>query len=110
MTPQGNLLENPSGGKQIDLRWVAGFNTWNTTSNFYIYSVKASNKKTGGSETATTLWTEATGATGTNKQLTQFQYFGLLGRPHEKVIVRMVVTATMSAPSLQVYGVEKSVN
>ena len=110
MTPQGNLIENPSAGKLIDLRWVAGYNTWNTTSNFYIYNVKSSNKKTGGSEVATTLWQEATGATGTNKQLTQFQYFGLLGRPHEKLIVRMVVTATMSAPALQAYGVERSVN
>lgn len=109
MTPQGKLIENPSAGKLIDLRWVAGYNTWNTTSNFYIYSVKSSNKAKG-SETVTTLWTEATGATGTNKQLTQFQYFGLLGRPHEKVVVRMVVTATMSAPALQAYGVEKAVN
>jgi hypothetical protein len=110
VTPQGKLIENPSGGKLIDLRWVAGYNTWNTTSNFYIYSVKVANRKGGGTETATTLWQEATGATGTNKQLTQFQYFGLLGRPHEKVIVRMVVTATMSAPVLQAYGVERSVN
>jgi hypothetical protein len=105
---RNKLLENPFGGKMIDLRWVAGYNTWNTTSNFYIYSVKPSNKASG-SEVVTTLWQEATGATGTNKQLTQFQYFGLLGRPHEKVIVRMVVTATMSAAFLQAYGVEKPV-
>ena len=110
VTPAGKIIENPTAGAQTDLRWVAGYNTWNTTSNFFIYSVKSANRKGGGTETVTTLWQEATGATGTNKQLTQFQYFGLLGRPHEKVIVRMVVTSTMSAPFLQAYGVNRSVN
>lgn len=30
MTPSGKLLENPFGGKQIDLRWVEGYATYST--------------------------------------------------------------------------------
>jgi len=111
MTPQGKILENPFAGKMIDLRWLAGYSTYDTASNFYIYSVKNSYRGNGTlAETVTTLWQEATGASTANKQLTQFQYFGLLGRPHERLVVRIVSTTNTSTFFLQAYGREMSVN
>lgn len=109
VTPAGKLLENPFGGKYTTLHWLEGYSTWNTTSNFQIYSVYPS-QKASGSEVATLLHQEAAGATGTNKQLTQFQYLGFPGRAHEKMIVRIVDTATGSAFVMSAFGVEKSVN
>lgn len=109
MTPAGKLLENPFGGKQIDVRWVEGYATWATTGTFNIYSVKVSNKASG-SENVMTLHSEATGASATNKQLTQFQYYGLLGRPNDKVIVRITTTGASSAFNLHAYGFERPVS
>jgi len=100
----GKPLENPFAGQQIDVRWVEGYSTFATTGTFNIYSVKPSNRKTGGAETVTTLWTESTGASTVNKQLTQFQYFGLLGRVNEKVIVRITDTGASSTFVLHAYG------
>lgn len=105
MTPQGQLLENPFAGTQTDIRWVEGYATYATTGNFNIYSVLPRQKAVG-SETVTTLWTEATGASGTNKQLTQFQYLGLKGKPNEKVIVRITTTGASSAFILHAYGLQ----
>jgi len=102
----GRPLENPFAGKQIDVRWVEGSSTFATTGTFNIYSVKPSNKKPGSAETVTTLWSEATGASAANKQLTQFQYFGVLGRINEKVIVRITDTGASSTFVLHAYGQE----
>lgn len=109
MNPNGSLRENPYGGTQTDVRWVEGYSTFATTGTFNIYSVKVS-QKAAGSENVMTLHSEVTGATGTNKQLTQFQYYGLLGRPHDKVIVRITDTGASSAFNLHAYGFQRSVN
>jgi hypothetical protein len=90
VTPAGKLIQNPYFGQQTMVNWVEGYSTYGGgTSGLRIYSVKATNKATG-SETATTLWSEAMGASATNKQFTQFQYTPVYGRPNEKVIVRVV--------------------
>lgn len=107
MSPQGKLKENPSGGTQTEVRWIEGFATYATTGTFNIYSVKESNKAGTGASTITTLYTEATGASGTNEQLTQFQNSPLLGKPHEKVIVRITTTGASSAFNLHAYGFRK---
>jgi hypothetical protein len=109
MDPSGKLKENPFGGLQTDVRWVEGYSTFATTGTFNIYSVKPRNVAGTGSETATTLWSEVTGASGTNKQLTQFQTVGLRGRPHEKVIVRITDTGASSAFFLHAYGLQGGV-
>lgn len=100
----GKPLENPFAGQQTAVRWVEGYSTYATTGTFNIYSVKPKNRKTGGSETVTTLWSEGTGLSTANKQLTQFQYFPLLGRVNEKVIVRITDTGASSTFVLHAYG------
>lgn len=109
MSPQGLLKENPSGGTQTEARWIEGYATYATTGTFNIYSVKESNKAGTGASVITTLHTEATGASGTNAQLTQFQNYPLLGKPHEKVIVRITTTGASSAFNLHAYGFRKGV-
>jgi hypothetical protein len=104
LTPAGKLLENPSGGTQTEVKWVEGYSTYATTGTFNIYSVKPSNKTGTGAETVTTIWSEVTGASGTNKQLTQFENVGLKGRANEKVIVRITDTGASSAFFLHAYG------
>jgi hypothetical protein len=102
--PGYKLLENPSFGQQTEVRWVEGYSTFATTGTFNIYSVKSKNQSGTGAETVTTIWSEATGATGTNKQLTQLQNVALRGRPNEKVIVRITDTGASSAFNLHAYG------
>lgn len=109
MSPQGLLKENPNGGTQTDVRWIEGYSTFATTGTFNIYSVKESNKAGTGASVISTLHSEATGATGTNKQLTQFQNYPLIGKPHEKVIVRITNTGASSAYNLHAYGFRKAV-
>ena len=109
MSPQGLLKENPNGGTQTEARWIEGYATYATTGTFNIYSVKESNKAGTGASVITTLHTEATGASGTNAQLTQFQNYPLLGKPHEKVIVRITTTGASSAFNLHAYGFRKGV-
>ncbi len=107
LTPAGKLLENPFGGTVTDVRWVEGYSTYATTGTFNIYSVKVSNKASG-AENVLTLHSESTGATGTNKQLTQFQYYGLRGRPNDKVVIRITDTGASSAFNLHAYGFRES--
>lgn len=109
MSPQGLLKENPSGGTQTSVNWIEGYSTYATTGTFNVYSVKESNKAGTGASVISTLWSEVTGATGTNKQLTQFQYFPLLGKPHEKVIVRITDTGASSAFFLHASGARRAV-
>lgn len=109
MSPQGLLKENPNGGTQTEARWIEGYATYATTGTFNIYSVKESNKAGTGASVITTLHTEATGASGTNAQLTQFQNYPLLGKPHEKVIVRITTTGASSAFNLHAYGFRTAV-
>lgn len=108
MDPSGKLKENPYGGQQTEVRWIEGYSTFATTGTFNVYSVKPRNKASG-SESVSTIYSEVTGITGTLKQLTQFQYFGLLGRPHEKVIVRITDTGASSAFFLRAYGYTQDV-
>lgn len=98
-SPAGKLYENPYNAQQTLLSWVEGYNTYASgTSRLYVYSVKASNKAlVAGSESSTTLWNEAMGATATNKQFTQFQYTPVYGRPNEKVLVRVTNSAAQSS-------------
>ena len=109
MSPNGSLLSNPYAGQQTEVRWVAGFSTFATTGNFQIFSVRAFNKAGVSSEVVKTMWQEVTAATGTNKQLTQFQYFGLLGGPSEKILCRILNTGASSAYFMQAYGVQKPI-
>jgi len=96
VTPAGKLIENPLGGTQTKVRWVEGYSTYGSgTSLLKIYSVKMDQKAAGG-EVVTTLWSETMGATTANKQFTQFQYIPVLGRPNEKVIVRIVNSAAQA--------------
>ena len=107
MSPQGKLLENPSGGTQTFVNWIEGYSTYGSgTSTLNVYSVKASNK-TAGAETVTTLWSEAMGVTATNKQFSQFQYVPLYSRPHEKMVVRISNSAAQATVRLLVSGQQK---
>jgi len=108
MTPNGQLLENPYAGRQADVRWIEGLSTYATTGTFNVYSVKPRNKAVG-SESVSTIYSEATGASTVLKQLTQFQYNGLRGRPHEKVIVRITDTGASSTFFLRAYGIQKPI-
>jgi len=98
--PNYRLLENPFGGMWASLQWLEGASTYGSgTSNWYVYSVKPSNKASG-SETVTTLWgPEAGAATTVTKQLSQFQTNMLPGRFHEKMIVHLVNSAAMASTS-----------
>jgi hypothetical protein len=109
MTPSGQLLSNPHAAQTTELRWLAGFSTYATTGTFQIFSVKVLNKAGVSSEVVTTMWSEAAGASGTNKALTQFQYFGLLAKPGEKMICRILNTGASSAYFMQAYGVQKPI-
>jgi len=109
MTPAGKLLTNPFAAQTTELRWMAGYSTFATTGTFQIFSVKVFNQAGVSSEVVTQMWSEVTGATGTNKQLTQFQYFGLLGKPGEKLICRILNTGASSAYFMQAYGVQKPI-
>lgn len=102
VTDAGNLIENPFAGTRTTINWVEGYSTYGSgTSILYIYSVKPSNKASG-SEVATTLWSEAMGATVTNKQFTQFQNVPVIGRPHEKLLVRVTNSAAQASVVLLV--------
>ena len=94
--PNYRLLENPHGGQTVNLQWFEGYSTYGSgTSNFYVYSVKPSNK-TAGASTVTQLWgPEVMGNSATNKQFTYWQTNNLPGRPNEKLIVRVVNSAAM---------------
>ena len=109
ISPNGSMISNPYAGQQTEVRWVAGFSTFATTGNFQVFSVRAFNKAGVSSEVVRTMWQEVTGATGTNKQLTQFQYFGLLGGPSEKILCRILNTGASSAYFMQAYGVQKPI-
>lgn len=106
MSPQGTLKQNAAGGTQTEIRWVEGYATYATTGTFNIYSVKESGA---GKAVTSTLHSEVTGASTANKQLTQFQNYPLLGKPHEKVIVRITTTGASSAFNLHAYGFRKQV-
>jgi hypothetical protein len=108
MSPQGLLKENPAGGTQTDVRWVEGYSTFATTGTFNIYSVKESTKAGTSSSVISTLHSEVTGASTVNKQLSQFQNYPLIGKPHEKVIVRITNTGASSAFNLHAYGFRKA--
>lgn len=103
-TPAGKLLENPFAGTQTKVSWVEGFSTYGAgTSALNIYSVKQSQRGSG-AESVTTLWNEVMGASATNKQFTQFQYVPVLGRPDEKVIVRITNSAAQASVRLLAAG------
>lgn len=111
VTPAGNIIENPFGGLQTYVRWVEGYNTYGGgTSLLKIYSVKPSNKIKNTTETITTLWSEAMGATTVNKQFTQFQNIPVYGRPNEKVVVRIFNDNSQSVVVLLADGQQKPVN
>jgi len=104
VTNAGKLLENPFGGTRTTVTWVEGYNTYASgTSVLYVYSVKPSNKASG-TETATTMWSEAMGATTANKQFTQFQYVPIIGKSHEKIIVRVTNSAAQTVVVLLAAG------
>lgn len=110
-TAGGNkLLENPFGGTQTYLKYLQGLSTYNTTSNFVVYSVKVSNKLSGSSGVVTTLYTKPAGATGTSAIPIALTDAPIVGRPHEKVIVRIVDTSTASAFTINASGERNSVN
>jgi hypothetical protein len=109
MTPQGKLLENPFGGKRVSLRFFQGLSTFDSASLFKVYSVKVSNKAAG-SETVTTVFQSATGASTVNAVAQALVNAALPGRPHEKMIVRIESTAATSAFSIQALGEESGVN
>ena len=103
VTGAGKILENPFGGRQTVIGWIEGLNTYASgTSILKAYSVKASNKRTNTTESVSTLWSEAMGATTANKQFTQFQNTNMLGGYGEKVIVRVTNSAAQSAVTLLV--------
>ena len=109
MTPQGKLLENPFGGKRVDLRFFQGYSTYDTSSLFKVYSVKVSNKAAG-AETVTTLLSAGTGLSTANAVAQALVNAPIPGRPHEKLIVRIESTAATSTFSIGALGEEYSVN
>lgn len=109
MTPAGKLLENPFGGKRIQLRFLEGLSTFDTTGTFRVYSVKVSNKAAG-SEIVTTMLSTATGASTVNAVALSLVTMPLSGRPNEKMIVRIESTAATSTFTVHALGEEYSVN
>lgn len=104
LTPLGKLLENPFGGTQTLVNWIEGYSTYGSgTSVLNVYSVKPSNK-TAGAETVTTLWSEAMGATATNKQFSQFKDVPLYSLPNEKMVVRITNSDAQASVRLLVSG------
>ncbi len=102
LSQQGNLLENPFASNQTVIGWVEGLNTFGSGSSVLtIHSVKVSNK-IATTEDVTTLWSEAMGATTVNKQFTQFQNVPVLGGYGEKVIVKIVNSASQTLVTLLV--------
>lgn len=96
VTPSGKLLENPYASQRTVVNWVEGYSTYASgTSTLQIFSVLPRNKASG-SESATTLWSEAMGATTAVKQFTQFQNTPVLGRRNEKVLVRISNSAAQA--------------
>lgn len=110
VTPQGKLIENPFGGTRSKLTWAEGYSTYGSgTSILTIYSVKMSQKPSG-AETVTTLWSEAMGATTVNKQFTQFQYVPVIGKPNEKLVVRIVNSAAQATVVMLAAGLQEQVH
>lgn len=109
LTPNNQLLENPFAGKRVSVRFFEGLSTFDTSSNFRIYSVRVSNKAAG-SETATTLYLGPTGASTVNAIAVPLTAAPIVGRPHEKVIVRIESTAATSTFTVHANGEESSVN
>lgn len=96
VTPSGKLLENPYASQRTVVNWVEGYSTYGSgSSTLQIFSVLPRNKASG-SESATTLWSEAMGATTAVKQFTQFQNTPVLGRRNEKVLVRISNSAAQA--------------
>lgn len=109
ITPNGGIIENPFAGQQTVVTWVEGYSTYGSgTSILNVYSVKPSNK-TDTSETITTMWSEAMGATTANKQFTQFQYVPIYGRANEKVLVRITNSAAQATTRLLVQAHQRPV-
>jgi hypothetical protein len=105
VSPRGSINENPFGGTQTFLQWINGSLTFDGggVSTFTVYSVKSSNK-TAGKETVTTLWSGAGAATTVLKEISAFQNVPLIGRPHEKIIVRMTGSGVTSTMRMLAYG------
>ena len=108
-TPANKILENPIGGTYTSLRNLEGQSAFATTSTWQVFSVKSSNKPSG-SETVTTLMTAATGATGVASNPVALTAPAVIGRPHEKIVVRILNTGASSAFRINVNGERRSVN
>lgn len=108
-TPSNKLLENPIGGTYSAVRYLEGQSAFATTSTWQVFSVKSSNKASG-SETVTTLMTAATGATGVATNPIALTAGPVIGRPHEKIIVRILNTGASSAFRITTNGERRSVN
>ena len=108
-TPSNKLLENPVGGTYTELRYLEGQSAFATTSIWQVFSVKSSNKGSG-AETVTTLMTAATGATGVATNPIALTASPVIGRGHEKIVVRILNSAASSAYRITTNGERKSVN
>lgn len=110
-TPSNKLLENPVGGTLTELKYLEGQSAFATTSVWQVFSVKSSNKIGTGVETVTTLMgAGTTGATGVASNPVTLAGAPLVGRGHEKIVVRILNTGASSAFRISVNGERRSVN
>jgi hypothetical protein len=109
-TPSNKILENPVGGTYSVIRFLEGQSAFATTSTWQVFSVKSSNKTGTSVETVSTLMTATTGATGVSSTPIALTAGPVVGRSHEKIIVRILNTGASSAFRINVNGERRSVN
>lgn len=100
----GSLHVNPFDDYRAIVQKLSELSTYGAgTSVIQIISVKTDYRR--GSETATTIWSEASGADGVLKTLDE-KPFGFMSKKGEKLLLRVVNSNAMSAVNLKAYGVE----
>lgn len=98
------LLVNPFRGERTVAYQFSATTTYSSgTSTLQVISVKPDIRN--GSETATVVWSAAGGATTVLGTL-NFQPFGIFGRKDEKLLVRVLNSAVMTAATGNAYGNE----
>ena len=101
----GGIRPNPFSAWQGAVSLIRATSTYASgTSTIKVYSVKTETGRAGkGTETATTLWSIAGGAT-TAEKLLDYSETPLYSRRGEKLLVRLENSAAMASISLNAYG------
>ena len=102
-----NLVTNPYLNRRTIIQYANETSTYGSgTSFFEVLSCVVFHATTGGSETCTTLFSEAGGATTVNKVFdsSKFTPYGVIGAKGAKVLVRIRNSAAHAAPTIAAYG------